>query len=66
MGELLQPGQRLLVAKGGKGGAGVRAPSRERKQRDLARELKFARVRGEGRRLDWFGWGWLGWGWGVG
>ncbi len=44
IGELLQPGQRLLVAKGGKGGAGVRAPSRERKQQDLAREMKYAKV----------------------
>ena len=46
VGELLQPGQRLLVAKGGKGGAGVRAPSREAKQRDLEREMRRARDAG--------------------
>jgi hypothetical protein len=45
LGELLQPGQRLLVAEGGKGGAGVVAPSRLEKQRDLQRELKAAAVR---------------------
>jgi len=45
IGELLQPGQRLLVAKGGKGGAGVRAPSKEQRQNDINRELKYARVR---------------------
>jgi hypothetical protein len=46
IGELLQPGQRLLVAKGGKGGAGVRAPSRDDNKASLAREMKMAQVRG--------------------
>jgi GTPase involved in cell partitioning and DNA repair len=45
LGELLQPGERLLLAKGGKGGVGVRAPSRLQKQRDLQRELRTAEVR---------------------
>lgn len=44
LGELLQPDERLLVAKGGKGGNGIRAPSRENRQAELAREIKLARV----------------------
>ncbi|KAI8469774.1 MAG: GTP-binding protein Obg/CgtA [Monoraphidium minutum] len=46
LGELLQPGQRLLVAKGGKGGGGVRAPSREQRQREINREAKLAKESG--------------------
>lgn len=46
LGEVVQPGDRILVAKGGKGGMGVTAPSRGQKQRDLQREIKAAEVRG--------------------
>jgi hypothetical protein len=46
LGEVVQPGDRILVAKGGKGGMGVRAPSRGQKQRDLQREIKAAEVGG--------------------
>ena len=38
-------GDSLLVAKGGKGGGGVEAPSREANQRDLNRQYKIAAVR---------------------
>jgi hypothetical protein len=41
---VVQPGDRILVAKGGKGGMGVTAPSRGQKQRDLLREIKAAEV----------------------
>jgi hypothetical protein len=44
LGEVVQPGDRILVAKGGKGGMGVRAPSRGQKQRDLQREMRAAQV----------------------
>jgi GTPase involved in cell partitioning and DNA repair len=44
LGEVVQPGDRILVAKGGKGGMGVVAPSRGQKQRDLQREIKAAKV----------------------
>lgn len=46
LGEVLQPGDRLLVAKGGKGGMGVRAPSRVQKQRQLQKEIKNVEVCG--------------------
>ncbi len=45
LGELIQPGSRLLVAAGGRGGAGVRAPSHMQRISDTRRELKAARVR---------------------
>eukprot|EP00878_Enallax_costatus_P028247 GHUV01030493.1.p1 GENE.GHUV01030493.1~~GHUV01030493.1.p1 ORF type:complete len:138 (+),score=26.86 GHUV01030493.1:294-707(+) len=44
LGEVLQPGDRVLVAKGGKGGAGITAPSRVQKQKDLRKELQTAAV----------------------
>jgi hypothetical protein len=47
LGEVLQPGDRVLVAKGGKGGSGLVAPSRLQKQRDLSKEFKQAQVRHE-------------------
>jgi GTPase involved in cell partitioning and DNA repair len=46
VGELLNPGDRLVVARGGRGGAGVVAPSREAKQRDTRRELRRAEQAG--------------------
>jgi hypothetical protein len=45
LGEVVQPGDRILVALGGKGGMGVTAPLRGQKQRDLQREIKAAEVR---------------------
>jgi hypothetical protein len=44
LGEVIQPGERLLVAHGGKGGRGVVAPSRMQKQKDLSKDLKMAQV----------------------
>jgi hypothetical protein len=44
LGEVIQPGERLLVAHGGKGGRGVVAPSRMQKQQDLSKDLKMAQV----------------------
>lgn len=44
LGEVLQPGERLLVAHGGKGGRGVVAPSRLQKQQELKKEYKRAQV----------------------
>lgn len=41
---MLQPGDRLVVATGGKGGQGVVAPSRVQKQKELAKEFKQAQV----------------------
>lgn len=41
---MIQPGERLLVAHGGKGGRGVVAPSRMQKQKDLSKEIKLAQV----------------------
>ncbi|WIA30129.1 hypothetical protein OEZ86_000222 [Tetradesmus obliquus] len=46
LGEVVQPGDRILVAKGGKGGMGMTAPSRGQKQRDLQREIKAAEKSG--------------------
>lgn len=46
VGELLVPGDRLVVARGGRGGAGVVAPSRESKQRDARRQLRRAEQAG--------------------
>eukprot|EP00879_Flechtneria_rotunda_P016960 GHRR01017756.1.p1 GENE.GHRR01017756.1~~GHRR01017756.1.p1 ORF type:complete len:501 (+),score=174.15 GHRR01017756.1:298-1800(+) len=46
LGEVIQPSDRVLVAKGGKGGLGVRAPSRLQKQRELHKELENARKSG--------------------
>lgn len=46
LGEVLQPGDRLLVAHGGKGGRGVVAPSRIQKQQELKKEYKRAQVSG--------------------
>jgi len=42
LGELLQPGDSLVVARGGKGGLGVVAPSREQKIRRAAKAQKRA------------------------
>lgn len=44
LGEVLQPGDRVLVAKGGKGGMGIKAPSKIQKQKELRKELKTAAV----------------------
>ena len=44
LGEVLQPGDRLVVVQGGKGGRGVVAPSRLQKQKELAKEYKRAQV----------------------
>jgi hypothetical protein len=46
LGEVLQPGDRLVVAFGGKGGRGVVAPSRMQKQKEMVKEQKRAQVRG--------------------
>ena len=43
-------GDSLLVAKGGKGGAGVKAPTREANQRDFHRQMTMAEVGGWGQR----------------
>lgn len=44
LGEVLQPGDRVLVAKGGKGGMGITAPSKMQKQKELRQEFKTAAV----------------------
>ena len=62
-------GDSLLVAKGGKGGAGVKAPTREANQRDFHRQMKMAEVcvggwgggkcgaaSGEARQVRWQRW----------
>lgn len=46
LGELVNPGDRLVVARGGKGGAGVRAPPKDAVLRERAREAKAARESG--------------------
>ncbi|KXZ50121.1 hypothetical protein GPECTOR_18g95 [Gonium pectorale] len=46
LGELLQPGQRLTVARGGAGGHGVVAPSRQQRQARLSRAEREARAKG--------------------
>lgn len=44
LGEVLQPGDRVVVAHGGTGGRGVVAPSRLQKQKELDKEYKRAQV----------------------
>lgn len=46
LGEVIQPGERLVVAEGGKGGRGVVAPSRIQKQTELKKEYERAQVCG--------------------
>lgn len=46
LGELLNPGDRLLVARGGRGGKGVRAPSREQKVGEQQRAWRKAQKTG--------------------
>jgi hypothetical protein len=45
LGELLSPGDRLLVVRGGRGGRGVQAPSRQKRLRDHSRQLRKSQVR---------------------
>ncbi|KAG1673633.1 hypothetical protein FOA52_013297 [Chlamydomonas sp. UWO 241] len=42
LGELVQPGDRIVVAKGGPGGRGGIMPSKEANQRELAKQYKLA------------------------
>ncbi|GIL76793.1 hypothetical protein Vretifemale_6265 [Volvox reticuliferus] len=46
LGELLQPGQRLTVVTGGKGGHGVVAPSRQQRQARVTRAEREAKSKG--------------------
>ncbi|GLI65333.1 hypothetical protein VaNZ11_008876, partial [Volvox africanus] len=46
LGELLQPGQRLTVVTGGKGGHGVVAPSRQQRQARITRAERDAKSKG--------------------
>ncbi|KAG2454168.1 hypothetical protein HYH02_001203 [Chlamydomonas schloesseri] len=57
LGELLQPGQRLVVARGGAGGHGVMAPSREQNRARVSRAEREARNKGvEVVEVDDAGW----------
>ncbi|KAG2432607.1 hypothetical protein HXX76_008947 [Chlamydomonas incerta] len=57
LGELLQPGQRLVVARGGAGGHGVMAPSREQNLARVSRAEREARNKGvEVVEVDDSGW----------
>ena len=46
LGELLSPGDSLVVARGGEGGRGVRAPTRESNQREMKKQFELAEESG--------------------